>query len=96
MNTNGYITFGSSSSSVTISLSTSTRPVVAPFAADTNTVINGIVSYELIYQFDTDSSLLDVVSSHIRANQSVSFVGREMVVVYYNDVAMYLGSSSQV
>ena len=67
VNTNGYISFGTGSYNYTIRLSSSSIPVLSPFAADVNTNISGTISYKVITQYDdNDSYLLDTMSSLIR------------------------------
>ena len=96
VSSNGYISFNSGMSSPTISLSSISTPVLAPFAADIDTRISGTISYKIIIGSDSDSNLLDTVSSFISDNQSVSFSGIQMFVAYYDDVAYLFGSSSEV
>ena len=79
-----------------ISLSSISAPVLAPFAADIDTRISGTISYKVITNDGSDSYLLATVSSLIRSNQSVSFFANQMFAVYYEDVALYGGSSTQV
>ena len=90
VNTNGYISLGTEVTATSPSIP-GTNNIVSPYGADIDTGVAGTVRYT---GFTTNYyTQRNTVSSFIRTSTGDSFYGTRMMVVEWDGVARYSGSS---
>ena len=75
---------------------TTTCSVVAPYVADIDTEIAGIVRYTDFNTYSSSDSSMSTVSAFVRDETGDSFYGSRMMVAEWNGVAESGGSSVSV